>query len=65
MLEPDVQFEAFGVSPTPLQTFARGDGWTPLKVRGATRYILGDPWTPVDWQAHLHVVATCYARGTC
>jgi hypothetical protein len=65
MVEPDVQFTAFGVSPTPLQTFARGDGWSPLNVDGATRYILGDPWTPLDWKAHLHVVATCYARGTC
>ncbi len=51
MVEPDVQFASFGVSPTPLQTFARDDGWTPLKVRGATRYILGDPWTPLDWQS--------------
>ncbi len=65
MVEPDVQFAAFGVSPTPLQAFARDDGWSAQNVGGATRYILGDPWTPIDWRAHLHVVATCYARGTC
>lgn len=64
-VEPDVQFAAFGVTP-PIVSYAIAQGWSSVVIGGsATRYILCDPCTWIDWRAHLHIVDPCYAQGTC
>lgn len=68
-IEDDAQFAAFGTTVTPMQSYGAANGWTPVSVNGATRYIAASPWNPFSgsggWAAHLQIVSSCYAQGTC
>lgn len=68
--EDDAQFAAFGTSPSPMQAYGAANGWTPVTIGGsAIRYVAAGPWDPFGasggWAAHLRIVSSCYAQGTC
>jgi hypothetical protein len=73
--ESEAAFSPFGVTP-PIATWAQSQGWHPVTIyprtsgfTTATRYVFSDTWNPLSsvggWQAHLHVLDPCSARGTC
>lgn len=66
MFEDNASYAAFGQS-SPMDQFAQSNGWNPVSVGGATRYIAQpDPWNPgINWAQHLHIVDPCYGQGTC
>lgn len=68
MVEDGAQFEAFGKADA-MASWARREGWRPVNVSGATRYIGSEGWNPLasigGWGAHLRIVDPCYARGSC
>lgn len=72
MMEDNAQFVAMGTSPIPTDTWAAGAGWYGVTINpsgspwtASTRYIANPSWGGINWQAHLHIVAPCYAQKTC
>jgi hypothetical protein len=66
--ESEAMYKPFGLVP-PIDSWAQSQGWRAVNVNGVIRWTFSNAWNPLvsvgGWAAHLHILDSCAAQGTC